>query len=85
MSKTAERVPYKISAFVRENFCEDFLFTCRKMITNDKRTFYKVEVSKDNITHQFIFTERGVLMDRKFDADFPADSHEESFLEENPE
>lgn len=73
-----EGMPYAIIEYVNKCFHDDFLFSCHKIKTRDGRLWYDVEVSKDDITHQMRFDEKGLLKSEDYSLDYLSDRHDET-------
>lgn len=77
-----EKVPYKISEYIRNTFREDFLCSIKSYSGDKGNKFYTAEVTKDDLIHYLKFDDKGNLMKDDADQAFPPDIHEETFKEE---
>ena len=85
MKANTEKIPHKISDYIKEHFREDFLFEVKAVQQLGQHLNYMIEVSKDNIIHLLRFDADGELIQEKAEQAFPPDTHEGPAFEEIPE
>ncbi len=85
MKAHTEKIPHKISDYIKEHFREDFLFEVKEVQQLGKHLNYIVEVSKDDFIHLLRFNENGDLVKEEAEQAFPPDTHEGPTFEDIPE
>ena len=85
MKTTNQKLPYRISEYIKDHFREDFLFEVKEVKQLKGRWFYTIEVTKDTYIHTLKFDEEGELIKDEADQAFPPDVHEGPSFEEIPE
>jgi hypothetical protein len=85
MKTTNQKLPYRISEYVKDHFREDFLFEVKEAKQVKGHWYYAVEVTKDDYIHRLRFNEDGELIKDEADQAFPPDVHEGSTFEDIPE
>jgi hypothetical protein len=83
--RTAQRIPFGITEYIRDHFKDDFLFELKDVREVSGRPVYTVEVSKDDYIHSLKFNEDGTLLKEEAKEAFPPDSHEGQAFGEVPE
>jgi hypothetical protein len=74
--KEEQKLPYKISEYIKNKFREDFLFIVRDIKDLEGGKRYFIEVSKDDYIHQLQFDETGSLINKDASNAFPQDAHD---------
>jgi hypothetical protein len=77
MKTTDQKLPYRISEYIKDHFREDFLFELKQSKQLKGRWYYIVEITKDNYIHTLRFDEDGNLIKDETDEAFPPDGHED--------
>lgn len=85
MKTTNQKLPYRISEYVKDHFREDFLFEVKEARQIKGHWYYTVEVTKDDYIHRLKFNEDGELIKDEADQAFPPDVNEEPTFEDIPE
>ncbi len=85
MTGTLQKLPLKVSEFIKEHFKEDFLCEVKEVKKSKGHLDYFVEVSKDDRIHHLRFNENGNLLNEEIEPSFPRDIHEEPAVEDLPE
>ncbi|MBA4053574.1 MAG: hypothetical protein C0490_02580 [Marivirga sp.] len=84
MKTTNQKLPYRISEYIKDHFREDFLFEVKEA-KQKGHWYYTIEVTKDNYIHTLKFDEKGELVRDQADQAFSPDVHEGPTFEEIPE
>jgi hypothetical protein len=85
MKKSGQKIPYQISAYIKEHFREDFLFEVKDIRQVKGHLYYTIELSKDDVIHTLKFNEEGELMEDNTDPAFRPDDHDAPGFEETLE
>lgn len=85
MKTDNQKLPYKISEYIKEHFREDFLFEVKEVRKTKGHWYYLIEVTKDDYIHTLKFNEHGVLVKDEAEQAFPPDPYEAPTFEDTPE
>jgi hypothetical protein len=85
MKTTNQKLPYRISEYIKDHFQEDFLFEVKEARQIKGHWNYTVQVTKDNYIQTLRFNEEGELIKEEADQAFPPDVHDEPTCEDTLE
>jgi len=79
-----DKLPAKITEYIRNNFREGYLMEIKPVTTKTHRTFFKIDITENEILHHLQFSEKGILTKHESEPLFKEDYYEGEFYGKEP-